>query len=140
VAQTFAGTELVKAAFDQHRKVASTLGWTPSPSTYALMRHIYVSSSDGQAREECEEAITYFAHLLERAPNVLALYGDTGAGYVNPGAFDYKGMKVALDFSNLGYERMDREGWLIAGSVDTVIDKIRAQQMSTSSWARSIAS
>ena len=95
------------------------------------MRHIYVSRSDGQAREECEEAITYFAHLLERAPNVLALYGDTGAGYVNPGAFDYKGMKVALDFSNLGYERMDREGWLIAGSVDTVIDKIRAQQKET---------
>jgi alkanesulfonate monooxygenase SsuD/methylene tetrahydromethanopterin reductase-like flavin-dependent oxidoreductase (luciferase family) len=131
VAQTFAGTELVKAAFDQHRKVAGTLGWTPPPSTYALMRHIYVSSSDEHAREECEAAITYFAHLLERAPNVLALYGDTGAGYVNPGAFDYKGMKVALDFSNLGYERMDREGWLIAGSVDTVIDKIRAQQKET---------
>lgn len=37
-------------------------------------------------------------------------------------------MTQAFDFSNLTYDRMDREGWLIAGSPDTVIDKITAQQ------------
>jgi len=131
VAQTFAGTALVKAAFDQHRTVAAKLGWTPPASTYAIMRHVYVSTTDARAREECEEAVTYFTRLLERSPNVLALYGDTGAGYVSAGSFDYKGMKVALDFSNLTYDRMDREGWLIAGSPDTVIDKIREQQKET---------
>jgi alkanesulfonate monooxygenase SsuD/methylene tetrahydromethanopterin reductase-like flavin-dependent oxidoreductase (luciferase family) len=131
VAQTFAGTGLVKAAFDHHRTVAARLGWTPPASTYAIMRHVYVSTTDARAREECEEAITYFTRLLERSPNVLALYGDTGAGYVSPGSFDYKGMKVALDFSNLTYDRMDREGWLIAGSPETVIDKIRDQQKET---------
>jgi hypothetical protein len=49
------------------------------------MRHIYVSTSDARAREECEDAVTYFVHLLQRSPNVFALYGDAGAGYVSPG-------------------------------------------------------
>jgi alkanesulfonate monooxygenase SsuD/methylene tetrahydromethanopterin reductase-like flavin-dependent oxidoreductase (luciferase family) len=38
---------------------------------------------------------------------------------------------VALDFSNLTYDRMDREGWLVAGSPETVIDKLRDQQKET---------
>ena len=131
VAQTYASTALVKAAFDHYRKLAERLGWTPTPSTCALMRHIYVSTSDKRAREECEEAITYFARLLERSPNVLALYGDAGSGYVSPRAFEYKGTTQAFDFSNLDYDRMEREGWLIAGSPETVIDKIKEQQRET---------
>ena len=64
MAQVYSATAQVKAAFQFHRKCAADLGWNPDASTYALMRHIYVSESDKRAREESEEAIGYFARLL----------------------------------------------------------------------------
>lgn len=131
VAQTYCSTAQVKAAFEFHRKCADDLGWKPDTSTYALMRHIYVSESDELARKECEEAIAYFARLLERNPKVMELYGDTGSGYVSERSFEYKGMKQAYDFSNLTYDRMEQEGWFIAGSPETVVRKIREQQQQT---------
>jgi alkanesulfonate monooxygenase SsuD/methylene tetrahydromethanopterin reductase-like flavin-dependent oxidoreductase (luciferase family) len=131
VAQVYSSTDQVKAAFEFHRKCAAGLGWTPDASTYALMRHVYVSESDRQARRECEEAVGYFARLLERNPKVMELYGDTGSGYVSPRSYAYKGTKQGYDFANLTYDRMEGEGWLIAGSPETVLGKIREQQRET---------
>ena len=61
----------------------------------------------------------------------MELYGDTGSGYVSQRSFEYKGTKQAYDFSDLTYERMEREGWLIAGAPETVAGKIMEQQKET---------
>ncbi len=105
-------------------------GWTPAPAQMGFSRHVYVSTSDAKARGECEEhALAAF-----KAPDVKAegqALRALNAVRNSERSFAYKSQPhvhrpVAGEVRD--YDLLERDGYLISGSPDTVIRKIQEQQ------------
>ncbi len=119
-------------------QIAETLGyyrryaqqhcdWTPGPEFTGFSRHVYVSTTDARAREECEQhALAAFRASAANAESRIL-----SAGRHTERSFAYKSQPHVhrpLAGESRDYEHLEREGYLIAGSPDTVIRKIQEQQ------------
>jgi alkanesulfonate monooxygenase SsuD/methylene tetrahydromethanopterin reductase-like flavin-dependent oxidoreductase (luciferase family) len=104
-------------------------GWTPEPADMGFSRHVYVSTSDAKAREECGQ------HALDafRAPDANAegrALRELNSVRNTERSFAYKSaphVHRPLAGEARGYDQLVRDGYLIAGSPDTVIRSIQEQ-------------
>lgn len=123
-------TSQIAETMAYYRKYAQDeFGWSPPPEYTGVSRHVYVSASDARAREECEDHVrNTYANLpvvRETTPE-----GGRESGRHTERSFAYKTEAhvhlprgAAWDF-----DRLDREGFIIVGSPDTVTRKIKEQQ------------
>ena len=127
---SFSPTEQIKETFAYYRKYAQEqCGWTPKPEDTGVSRQVYVSHSDAQAREEVEAHATQF-------------YGGIGGSVHDAKAVEYQRLRVsersyayksgphrAMPMGDdAKYEQVMRDGYLIAGSPDTVTRLIKEQE------------
>ncbi|MGH7774184.1 MAG: LLM class flavin-dependent oxidoreductase [Candidatus Binatia bacterium] len=134
IAQVYQTTDQIEDTFNYYRKLARDQGWEVEADQFILTRHIYVDESDKKARENAEPALRYFFTLHNRGFNLAmsqeavdlgrvrqALYSDESFSYFR------EGNRERVDFSKLSWEDLERTGYIIAGSPDTVAQKLIEQ-------------
>lgn len=134
IAQVYQTTSQIEDTFNYYRKLARDQGWEAGPDQFILTRHIYVDESDKKAREIAEPALCYFFTLQNRGFNQARSQEAVGLGRVKEAlytdhSFSYfrEGNRERLDFSVLSWEELDRTGYIIAGSPDTVARNLKGQ-------------
>jgi alkanesulfonate monooxygenase SsuD/methylene tetrahydromethanopterin reductase-like flavin-dependent oxidoreductase (luciferase family) len=129
VAQVYQTTSQIEDTFNYYRKVARAKGWEPTPDHFILTRHVYVDKTDAKALKVAEPALRYFFTLLNRGFNE-AINRQRLLSALNTGrSFSYfrPGNEKRLDFSKLSWEELDRAGYLLIGSPDSVVRKLNEQ-------------
>jgi alkanesulfonate monooxygenase SsuD/methylene tetrahydromethanopterin reductase-like flavin-dependent oxidoreductase (luciferase family) len=120
----------IAQTFDYYRKYArEECGWDPTPEYCGVSRQVYVSDSDAQAREEVEAHAYHFYHQLSASvsrSDIAALH----TARHSERSFDYKSEphRAMPKGADAEYDGVMRDGYLIAGSPDTVTRLIQEQQ------------
>ncbi|HZT08367.1 MAG TPA: LLM class flavin-dependent oxidoreductase [Chloroflexota bacterium] len=127
---SFSPTDQIAETFGYYRQCArEQYGWTPQAKDCGVSRQVYVAATDAKAREEVEEHAACFYNMLA-APAKQAQMASINARRYSERSFAYKSR--AHEHMPHGeaavWDRVQRDGLLIAGSPDTVIRKIREQQ------------
>ncbi|HZT08520.1 MAG TPA: LLM class flavin-dependent oxidoreductase [Chloroflexota bacterium] len=127
---SFSPTEQIAETLGYYRKYAQEqCGWTPRPEDTGVSRQVYVAHTDAQAREEVE------AHAFQ-------FYSNIGAGVHDPQTRERQRLRISdrsYAYKSAGhrampigedarYERVIEDGYLVAGSPDTVTRLIKEQQ------------
>lgn len=134
IAQVYQTTGQIEDTFNYYRRVAQEQGWAANPDQFILTRHIYVDETDEKARQLAEPALRYFFTLHNRGFNQAisqesaelsrvkqTLYSGRSFGYFR------EGNRERLDFSTLSWDELVSTGYVIAGSPDTVAQRLRDQ-------------
>lgn len=125
---SFAPTEQIAETFGYYRKYAQEqCGWTPRPEDTGVSRQVYVSTTDAKAREEVEEhALQFYGNIATHVQGASNLQKDR----VTERSYAYKTMqhRTMPSGADAKYEAVMRDGYLIAGSPDTVTRRIKEQQ------------
>jgi alkanesulfonate monooxygenase SsuD/methylene tetrahydromethanopterin reductase-like flavin-dependent oxidoreductase (luciferase family) len=134
IAQVYQTTGQIEDTFNYYRGLARQQGWEAGPDHFILTRHLYVDDSDNKAREIAEPALRYFFTLHNRGFNQAISQEATGLSRVKEAlytdhSFSYfrEGNRERIDFSVLSWEELDRTGYILAGSPDTVAQKLNQQ-------------
>jgi alkanesulfonate monooxygenase SsuD/methylene tetrahydromethanopterin reductase-like flavin-dependent oxidoreductase (luciferase family) len=123
-------TSQIAETFAYYRTYAQeSCGWTPSPEYNGVSRHVYVGTTDAKAREAAEDHV----RLNFRAPasrGEAAAMNQLDGGRHTERSFDYKTEQHQHRprSGDMQYEQLEREGYIIVGSPDTVVRKIKEQQ------------
>jgi alkanesulfonate monooxygenase SsuD/methylene tetrahydromethanopterin reductase-like flavin-dependent oxidoreductase (luciferase family) len=134
IAQVYQTTSQIEDTFNYYRTLAMDSDWSAGPEQFILTRHIYVDESDERAREIAEPALRYFFTLHNRGFNQgrsqeavdrkrVREALDTGQ------SFNYfrEENRERLDFSEFAWEELDKKGFIIAGSPESVVRKLNEQ-------------
>lgn len=134
IAQVYQTTGQIEDTFNYYRRLAQEQGWAVNPDQFILTRHIYVDETDEKARQLAEPALRYFFTLHNRGFNQAisqesvelsrvkqTLYSGRSFGYFR------EGNRERLDFSTLSWDELVGTGYVIAGSPDTVAQRLRDQ-------------
>jgi alkanesulfonate monooxygenase SsuD/methylene tetrahydromethanopterin reductase-like flavin-dependent oxidoreductase (luciferase family) len=131
LAVSFGPTEALARTLDYYRDYAQReCGWTPGPEHCLVSRQVYVSTTNEQARAECEGHVTTFyaeSPVLRRYEGTLE---EMRQAFQVVRDFDYKRREHAAPAQpqEMSYERFQRDGFCIVGDPDYVITQIRKQQ------------
>ena len=100
-------------------------GWNPGPESLGVSRYVYVGKTDEAAWEECAEHVVAVFHAQ----------GQSGGPKFEPGrhterSFAYKANAHihVPRYSEVDFDQLDRDGYVIIGSPDTVTRKIKEQE------------
>lgn len=134
IAQVYQTTGQIEDTFNYYRRLATQQGWEAGPDHFILTRHLYLDDSDKKARDIAEPALRYFFTLHNRGFNQAISQEATGLSRVKEALYtDYsfsyfrEGNRERVDFSVLSWEELDRTGYILAGSPDTVARKLNQQ-------------
>jgi alkanesulfonate monooxygenase SsuD/methylene tetrahydromethanopterin reductase-like flavin-dependent oxidoreductase (luciferase family) len=113
----------IKKIFDEYRECARRAGYEAPPGQFGWMTLIYVAETDGQARAEAEpHALWLFGRGLKNPPEYLF-----PPGYMTvPSMLRQIQMKDKLEFGKKTFRELEDEGYVVAGSPETVAQRIRA--------------
>jgi alkanesulfonate monooxygenase SsuD/methylene tetrahydromethanopterin reductase-like flavin-dependent oxidoreductase (luciferase family) len=113
----------IKKIFDEYRECARRAGYEAPPGQLGWMTLIYVADTDRQARAEAEpHALWLFGRGLKNPPEYLF-----PPGYMTvPSMLRQMQMKDKLEFGKRTFEELEGEGYVVAGSPETVARRIRA--------------
>ena len=144
IAQVYQTTGQIEDTFNYYRIAAGKEGWDAGSDQFILTRHIYVDETDEKARDVSEPALRYFFSLQNRGFN-QAITEETIPRHRDPNfqreglrvkkelytdkSFSYfrEGNRERIDFSLLSWEDLDKAGYILAGSPDTVARKLNEQ-------------
>ena len=144
IAQVYQSTGQIEDTFNYYRIAAGKKGWDAGSDQFILTRHIYVDETDEKARDVAEPALRYFFALLNRGFN-QAITEEAIPRHQDPNfqreglrvkkelntdkSFSYfrEGNQKRIDFSLLSWEDLDKTGYILAGSPDTVARKLNEQ-------------
>jgi len=127
---SFSTTAQIAETFAYYRRYAEEeCGWVPQPEDMGVSRQCYVASTDAKAREEIEEHAHHFYNELS-APHQGAELAAINVARNTPRSFAYKSEthRAMPRGSDAEFERVQEDGYLVTGSPDTVIRRIREQQ------------
>jgi alkanesulfonate monooxygenase SsuD/methylene tetrahydromethanopterin reductase-like flavin-dependent oxidoreductase (luciferase family) len=117
----YAPTTVVRRWFDGYRQAAEELGYTPEPEKLGLSIPIYVADTDEQAHAAARPHLEWLFHKgLKQGPELM-----WPPGYMSQSS--YRGLLMAgmKPFPELSYEDLVAGGFVLVGSPDTVIARIR---------------
>lgn len=134
IAQVYQTTDQIEDTFNYYRKLAKENGWETGDDHFILTRHIYIDQSDKKARESAEPAMRYFFVLHNRGFNQDIAHEKPDLQRVKQAmitekSFNYfrEGQRERFDFSKMSWEDLEKTGYVIAGSPDTVARKLKDQ-------------
>jgi alkanesulfonate monooxygenase SsuD/methylene tetrahydromethanopterin reductase-like flavin-dependent oxidoreductase (luciferase family) len=125
---SFAPTPQIAETFAYYRKFAQEeCGWTPRPEDTGVSRQVYVAATDAKAREEVE------AHARQFYGGVgghVAAAREMQKSRVTERSYSYKsGPHITMPLgADAEYDRVLENGYLVAGSPDTVTRLIKQQE------------
>lgn len=126
---SFSPTYQIRETFDYYRKVAKEqYGWTPTAADTGVSRQVYVAETDAKAREEVEAHARHFyegvaAHVGEAREQQKMRLSERSHAYKAAGTH------IAMPSGdNARYEKLMEDGYLVAGSPDTVTRRIKEQE------------
>jgi alkanesulfonate monooxygenase SsuD/methylene tetrahydromethanopterin reductase-like flavin-dependent oxidoreductase (luciferase family) len=123
-------TSQIAETFAYYRTYAQEeCGWTPTPQHTGLSRHVFVGETDDAAWDACaEHVVSAFSAMPggRDGPGGLA----SPAGRHTERSFAYKSERHihVPRYEHVDFDQLDREGYLIVGSPETVTRKIKEQQ------------
>lgn len=115
----FFSREISEKSYAAYRRQWVDSGKDPDPTKLSVLLPIYVSESDEQARAEFEEHFWYFNKRLTRGV-------DAGApGYMTPqSTVRMLGAMNSFSVSASSWEDVEKAGYVMTGSPETVIEKL----------------
>jgi alkanesulfonate monooxygenase SsuD/methylene tetrahydromethanopterin reductase-like flavin-dependent oxidoreductase (luciferase family) len=127
---SFSPTEQIAETLGYFRKYAQEkCGWTPAPEDTGVSRQVYVSTTDAKAREEVEaHAMQFYTGIGESVRDPGAIAGSRVR--LSERSYAYKsGPHRAMPIGDdARYDKLIEDGYLVAGSPDTVTRLIRKQE------------
>jgi alkanesulfonate monooxygenase SsuD/methylene tetrahydromethanopterin reductase-like flavin-dependent oxidoreductase (luciferase family) len=116
----YAPARVVGRWFEGYRRAAADLGYVPDPEKIALSIPIYVGETDEQAHREAEQHVMW----LFRKGLKLTAQMFTPPGYMSPSSL--RGMLASgrKPFTEVPYEELVAEGYIVVGSPETVVNKL----------------
>ncbi len=119
----YSALDSIKKIFDEYRECARRFGYEAPPGQFGWMTLIYVAETDRQARAEAEpHAQWLFRRGLKNPPEYLF-----PPGYMTvPSMLRQLQMKDKLEFGKRTFEELEAQGYVVAGSPETVAQRIRA--------------
>lgn len=116
----YAPARVVRRWFDGYRKAAGELGYEPDPEKIALSIPIYVGETDKKAHEEARQHVHWLFHKgLKQGPEIVF-----PPGYMSPSSLRGVLMSGSRSFSQMTYDDLLAEGYVVAGGPDTVVDRL----------------
>lgn len=126
---SYSPTAQIGETFAYYRKCAEESGWSPGPEHMGISRHVYVGATDAAAWEECADHVV---NVFRGAPVGINAPGARARvpGRHTERSFAYKTQPHihVPRFEEVDLDHLDREGYIIVGSPDTVTRKIKEQQ------------
>ena len=119
--QTFSSTPNIKKAFALFREAANGFGYEPEPEQMAWSVPIVVADTDAEARRIATPHLEFLFNTLIRMPKDVFY----PAGYLSEAsARRIMATKSGLGTSRTTAERLIDDGFVLAGSPDTVAEKL----------------
>ena len=123
--QTFSPIHLAKKGFDAYRAVAERAGYTAKPEQLGWALPIYVAETDAKARAEIKpHAETFFNRFLRYSLEMRMPPGYTSVA----SSKTLIEQKFKVRQGDRSFEDFEEMGMIIAGSPQTVRDKLIARQ------------
>ncbi len=117
----YAPTRVVRRWFDGYRGAAAELGYEPDPEKIGLSIPIYVADTDERAHREAREQVLWLFHKgLKQGPELVS-----PPGYMSPSSMRGVLMAGMKPFAEQSYEDLLAGGYIIVGSPDTVVARLR---------------
>jgi len=117
----YAPTRVVRSWFDGYRGAAAELGYEPDPEKIGLSIPIYVADTDERAHREAREQVLWLFHKgLKQGPELVS-----PPGYMSPSSMRGVLMAGMKPFAEQSYEDLLAGGYIIVGSPDTVVARLR---------------
>ncbi len=117
----YAPTRVVRRWFDGYRAAAAELGYEPDPEKIGLSIPIYVADTDERAHREAREQVLWLFHKgLKQGPELVS-----PPGYMSPSSMRGVLMAGMKPFAEQSYEGLLAGGYIIVGSPDTVVARLR---------------
>jgi len=117
----YAPTRVVRSWFDGYRAAAAELGYEPDPEKIGLSIPIYVADTDERAHREAREQVLWLFHKgLKQGPELVS-----PPGYMSPSSMRGVLMAGMKPFAEQSYEDLLAGGYIIVGSPDTVVARLR---------------
>ena len=116
----YAPTRVVKTWFDGYRKAAAEIGYEPDPANIALAIPVFIGDSDRSARSEGKQHVEWLFHRGLRQGTEIMF----PPGYLTAPAM--RGLLKAgmKPFSELSFEELVDQGYVIVGGPETVRNRI----------------
>jgi alkanesulfonate monooxygenase SsuD/methylene tetrahydromethanopterin reductase-like flavin-dependent oxidoreductase (luciferase family) len=134
IAQVYQTTDQIEDTFNYYRQLSRQAGWQASPEQFILTRHIYVDETDAKARAAAEPALHYFFSLWNRGFNEAGSHARAAQPQIRAAlntehsfAYFREGNRERVNFHPLSWDDLDKTGFMIAGSPDTVARKLKQQ-------------
>ncbi|MBI3090535.1 MAG: LLM class flavin-dependent oxidoreductase [Candidatus Tectomicrobia bacterium] len=120
----YRSTAASKPLADNFRALARTYGWEPTLEDLSILRFVYVSESNAQAREEAKEHMDYFwQKLFSMNLGILRLEGGSA-----PRGYESNTSSQDRQFWEIDYDFANASGISICGDPDFVTEQILRQQ------------
>jgi alkanesulfonate monooxygenase SsuD/methylene tetrahydromethanopterin reductase-like flavin-dependent oxidoreductase (luciferase family) len=134
IAQVYQTTDQIEDTFNYYRQLSRQAGREASAEQFILTRHIYVDETDDKARAAAEPALRYFFSLWNRGFNDAASHAGAAQPRIRVAlntehsfAYFREGNRERVNFHPLGWADLDKTGFIIAGSPDSVAWKLKQQ-------------
>ena len=116
----YAPSRVVKRWFDGYRTAAAEQGYVPDPVKIALSIPIYVAPTEEQAHREARDHVYWlFRKGLKQSAQVV-----NPPGYMSPSSMRGVLMAGMKPFAELSYEDLLDNGYIVAGSPDSVVNRL----------------
>jgi len=123
-------TPQIAETFNYYRGFAQDeCGWSPTPDFNGWSRHLYVSTTDAKAREECEEHLQN-TFGSQKATTEVADMRQRDSGRHTERSFAYKTEQHEhrTIAERIDMDQLSEDGYIIVGSPETVTRRILDQQ------------
>lgn len=121
-------TSQIAETFAYYRQYAEEqCSWSPTPQDVGFSRYVYVAATDAKARKECEGhvATVFRPPAGDRDAALLAV--PTGRHTERSYAYKTEQHVHVPRYAQIDWDQLERDGYVIVGSPDTVTRKIREQ-------------
>jgi len=116
----YAPARVVKRWFDGYRQAAAEQGYVPDPVKIALSIPVYVAPTEEQAHREARDHVYWlFRKGLKQSAQVV-----NPPGYMSPSSMRGVLMAGMKPFAQLSYEELLEHGYIVAGSPDSVTNRL----------------
>ena len=134
IAQVYQTTDQIEDTFNYDRQLSQQAGREASAEQFILTRHIYVDETDDKARAAAEPALRYFFSLWNRGFNDAASHAGAAQPRIRAAlntehsfAYFREGNCERVNFHPMSWADLDKTGFIIAGSPDSVARKLKQQ-------------
>lgn len=120
----FTPYSVTRRLLEEYAAEARDRGWTPGPQSLGLALPTYVAETDAQARRESKQHFLWlFRRALKIPPHFLA-----PPGYLSEETLMKLFAARAKPPSELSFDELERDGYILVGSARTVRDRLKEIQ------------